>query len=105
MPMDSAGPILIIEDGRNIANLVRRYLERAGFEALVAHDGDAGLALARTCNPRFVILDVMLPGADGWQICRVLRRTSNVPILMLTVRAKNNWTGLLACRSAPMIMW
>jgi DNA-binding response OmpR family regulator len=88
MAMDRAGPILIIEDDRNIADLVRRYLERAGYETLVAHDGDAGLALAHTCKPCFVVLDVMLPGTDGWEICRVLRRTSNVPILMLTARAE-----------------
>ena len=81
------GPILIIEDDRNITDLVRRYLERAGFEALVAHDGDEGLRLARTRNPCFVILDVMLPGTDGWEVCRALRRDSNVPILMLTARA------------------
>lgn len=85
--MDSTGPILIVEDDRNIADLVRRYLERAGYATLVAHDGDKGLALARASNPRFVILDVMLPGTDGWEICRELRRTSNVPILMLTARA------------------
>lgn len=86
--MDSNAPILIIEDDRNIADLVRRYLERAGYATLIAHDGDEGLALARTGNPRFVILDVMLPGTDGWEICRELRRTSNVPILMLTARAE-----------------
>ncbi len=86
--MDSNAPILIIEDDRNIADLVRRYLERAGYATLVAHDGDEGLRLARTGNPRFVILDVMLPGTDGWEICRELRRTSNVPILMLTARAE-----------------
>jgi len=85
--METAAPVLIIEDDRNIADLVRRYLDRAGFETMVAHDGDEGLALARTHEPRFVILDVMLPGVDGWEICKALRRVSEVPILILTARA------------------
>lgn len=86
--MDATAPILIVEDDRNIADLVRRYLERAGFETLVAHDGEEGLALARKCDPRFVVLDVMLPGVDGWEICKALRRVSEVPILILTARAE-----------------
>ena len=85
--METTAPILIIEDDRNIADLVRRYLERAGFEALVAYDGNEGLALAKSSSPRFVVLDVMLPGVDGWEICKALRRDSEVPILILTARA------------------
>lgn len=85
--MEPDAPILIIEDDRNIADLVRRYLQRAGFEALVAYDGNEGLALAKARAPRFVILDVMLPGVDGWETCKALRRESEVPILMLTARA------------------
>jgi DNA-binding response OmpR family regulator len=85
--MDTAAPILIIEDDRNIADLVRRYLQRAGFETLVAHDGTEGLAMARSRDPRFVVLDVMLPGVDGWEVCKALRRVSDVPILILTARA------------------
>jgi DNA-binding response OmpR family regulator len=86
--MDSshAGPILIAEDDRNIASLVRTYLEQAGFSVLVAHDGRAALALARSRRPIFVILDWMLPGMDGTEICRERRKTSDVPILMLTAR-------------------
>ncbi len=86
--MADAAPILIIEDDRNIADLVRRYLDRSGYDTLVAHDGNDGLRLATSCGPRLVILDVMLPGIDGWEICRALRRESNVPILMLTARAE-----------------
>lgn len=86
--MDATAPILIIEDDRNIADLVRRYLERAGFETAVAHDGDEGLAMARTCKPRFIVLDLMLPGTDGWEICRSVRKQSDVPILILTARAE-----------------
>lgn len=86
--MNGTDPILIIEDDRNIADLVRRYLERSGYDTLVAHDGNTGLQLATSRDPRLVILDVMLPGMDGWEICRALRRESNVPILMLTARAE-----------------
>lgn len=85
--MDTA-PILIIEDDRNIADLVRRYLERAGYETMVAHDGGDGLEMAQTRPPRFVILDVMLPSMDGWEVCKALRKSSEVPILMLTARAE-----------------
>jgi len=86
--MDVTAPILIIEDDRNIADLVRRYLERAGFETLVAHDGDEGLSAARSRKPRFIVLDLMLPGTDGWEVCRSLRKVSDVPILILTARAE-----------------
>lgn len=80
------GPVLIVEDDRNTAALVATYLEKEGFETRQVHDGAAALALAEKTPPGFVILDVMLPGADGWEICRQLRRFSDVPILMLTAR-------------------
>ncbi len=86
--MDNAAPILIIEDDHNIADLVRRYLERAGYETLVAHDGSEGLSIAKARSPRFVVLDVMLPGMDGWEVCKALRKISEVPILILTARAE-----------------
>jgi DNA-binding response OmpR family regulator len=85
-PSDLAGPILIVEDDRNTAALVSTYLEREGFATVAVHDGQAALELARKLPPGFVILDVMLPGVDGWEICRQLRRFSDVPILMLTAR-------------------
>ncbi|MDH3473756.1 MAG: response regulator transcription factor [Rhodospirillales bacterium] len=78
--------ILIVEDDRNIASLVETYLGQAGFETAVAHDGRQGLELARRLKPSLVILDIMLPGLDGWDICRELRRGSEVPILILTAR-------------------
>jgi DNA-binding response OmpR family regulator len=80
------GPILIIEDDRNTAALVATYLEREGFATITAHDGEQGMALALARQPGFVILDLMLPGLDGWEICRRLRAVSRVPILMLTAR-------------------
>ncbi|NIQ92842.1 MAG: response regulator transcription factor [Desulfuromonadales bacterium] len=80
------GPVLIVEDDRNTAALVERYLRREGFETQVVHDGAQALASAAGRTPGFVVLDVMLPGADGWEVCRQLRKTSDVPILMLTAR-------------------
>lgn len=78
--------ILIIEDDRNTAALLATYLEREGFATRSVHDGAEALALARRQPPDFVILDVMLPQLDGWEICRALRALSDVPILMLTAR-------------------
>jgi len=83
---DKDGPILIVEDDGNTAALVRTYLEREGFSAIHAADGPSGLKLAKEKKPIFVILDIMLPGLDGWEICRRLRTFSNVPLLMLTAR-------------------
>jgi DNA-binding response OmpR family regulator len=83
---DLPGPILIVEDDRNTAALVAAYLEREGFRTRQIHDGAEALALARRRPPGFVILDVMLPGIDGWEICRELRKFSDVPILLLTAR-------------------
>lgn len=81
-----SGTILIIEDDKRIANWVKVYFERAGFSAEVAHDGEAGLDLARFLNPDLIILDLMLPRLDGVDLCRILRRDSDVPIIMLTAR-------------------
>ena len=83
---DALGPILIVEDDRNIASLVATYLEREGFRTLVANDGEQALLLARRHQPGFVILDLMLPKVDGWAVCQQIRSYSNVPILMLTAR-------------------
>lgn len=79
-------PILIIEDDRNTAALIATYLERDGFTTLTVHDGAEALAMAHRQTPGFVILDIMLPQVDGWEICRELRKLSDVPILMLTAR-------------------
>jgi DNA-binding response OmpR family regulator len=80
------GTVLIVEDDRNTAALVATYLEREGFKAVVVHDGGQAIQAAVDCNPVFVILDVMLPNMDGWEICRSLRKISEVPVLMLTAR-------------------
>ena len=81
-----AGPVLIVEDDTRIATLVTLYLEREGFTTRTAVDGRQALELARRYPPSFVILDLMLPAVDGWEVCRALRRTSDVPILILTAR-------------------
>ena len=78
--------VLIVEDDTRIANWVRVYFERAGFSAEVAHDGEAGLALARELAPDLIILDLMLPRLDGVELCKILRRESDVAIIMLTAR-------------------
>ena len=80
--------VLVIEDDRRTADLVALYLEREGFRALTAGDGPAGLALARREAPGLVILDLMLPEMDGWEVCRQLRKTSDVPVIMLTARGE-----------------
>lgn len=80
------GPILIVEDDPNTAALVRTYLEREGFSTIHAADGLTGLQLARDRQPIFIILDIMLPRLDGWEVCRRLRTFSEVPVLMLTAR-------------------
>lgn len=82
----SKGIVLIAEDDPNTASLVATYLEREGFQPIVAADGEAALKMERRQRPVMVILDIMLPGVDGWEICRRLRRRSDVPILMLSAR-------------------
>jgi DNA-binding response OmpR family regulator len=86
MHADYTEPILIVEDDRNTAALVETYLQRDGFRTIVVYDGLDALKKAREHLPLLVILDVMLPSLDGWEICRRLRRYSDVPILMLTAR-------------------
>ena len=81
-----SGTVLIVEDDTRIANWVKVYFERAGFLAEVAHDGETGLDMAREMAPDLVILDLTLPCLDGVELCRILRRESEVPIIMLTAR-------------------
>ncbi|MEM7119544.1 MAG: response regulator transcription factor [Chloroflexota bacterium] len=78
--------VLIIEDEERIAHWVKSYFEQARFTALVAHDGQTGLAIARREQPDLIILDLMLPKMDGMDVCRAIRRHSDVPIIMLTAR-------------------
>lgn len=82
--------ILVVEDDRDIAELIAHYIEKAGWQAHVAASGSEGLALARQKAPDCLVLDVMLPGMDGLEVCRALRtdpKTAAIPIIMLTARA------------------
>lgn len=78
--------ILVVEDDRRIRDLLRRGLIFEGYEVVTAEDGETALTLAREELPDAVILDLMLPGMDGLEVCRRLRQVSNLPILMLTAR-------------------
>ena len=80
--------VVVVEDDINIAELLRLYLEKDGFAVTVAHDGVEGLRVAEEQKPDLVMLDIMLPGMDGWQICKRLRQTSKVPIIMLTAKGE-----------------
>lgn len=82
--------VLIVEDDANIAELLRLYLEKDGFIISIASDGGAGVAMAQSFEPDLVLLDIMLPVMDGWAVCREIRKSSNVPIIMLTARGETN---------------
>jgi len=78
--------ILVVDDELKIVKLVRAYLEAAGFTVVTARDGQEALAVFRYERPHLVVLDLMLPGMDGLDVCRAIRRSSDVPIIMLTAR-------------------
>ncbi len=80
--------ILIIEDEPKVARLARDYLEKNNYRVFIANDGKSGLATARGEKPDLLILDLMLPEMDGLDVCRALRRESDIPIIMLTARAE-----------------
>jgi DNA-binding response OmpR family regulator len=84
--LSDLNPILIVEDDKKTASLIALYLEREGYRTIVAHDGETALELAEDRKPIFVVLDLMLPMLDGWEVCRRLRKASDVPILILTAR-------------------
>lgn len=78
--------ILIVDDEKKIVDIVRAYLEREGYHVTAAYDGESALALVKTEAPDMIILDLMLPGVSGWDVCRTLRSKSDIPIIMLTAR-------------------
>src|SRR5689334_15651233 len=78
--------ILIVDDDRKTAELIRLYLERDGYQPLLAHDGRQALELARQKRPDLIVLDLMLPIVDGLDVCRILRAESRIPMIMLTAR-------------------
>jgi len=80
--------ILIVDDDENICELLRIYLEKDNFETLVANDGRKAVELNEKHSPDLILLDIMLPELDGWQVCREIRKTSEVPIIMLTAKGE-----------------
>jgi DNA-binding response OmpR family regulator len=79
---------LVIEDDVNIAELLRIYLEKEGFTVQTAADGAAGAEAVGAFAPDIVLLDIMLPVMDGWAVCKAIRKTSSVPIIMLTAKGE-----------------
>lgn len=80
--------VLVVEDDNNIAELLRLYLQKDGFEVSHAADGGKAVEMAREIQPDLVLLDIMLPVMDGWQVCRELRKTMKMPIIMLTAKGE-----------------
>ena len=78
--------ILVVDDDPNIAQLVKLYLEKEGYEVNVETRGDDAVAAFQKNPPNLMLLDIMLPGMDGWQVCRAIRQTSNIPIIMLSAK-------------------
>src|SRR5512136_2460899 len=82
------GKVLVVEDDRTLLDVLQYNLAKEGYEVLTAADGAAGLDTARSGKPDLVILDVMLPKMDGYEVCRILRQETTVPIMMLTARTE-----------------
>lgn len=85
--------ILVVDDDRDIVRLVRSYLEKAGYQTLTAYDGESALRLVRGEKPQLVILDLMLPDQDGWQVASLIRSNPKIaatPIIMLTARVEDS---------------
>lgn len=80
--------ILIVDDDENIAELISLYLTKECFETMMVHDGEDALSAFDSYNPNLVLLDLMLPGIDGYQVCRELRSKSNTPIIMLSAKGE-----------------
>ena len=80
--------VLVVEDDRNIAELLQMYLEKEGYAVTIAEDGGQGLAKFRAIKPDLILLDVMMPVMDGWAVCRAIRAESTTPIIMLTAKGE-----------------
>ena len=85
--MENKPKILIVDDEENICELVRLYIEKEGFDAIIANDGQEAVAKFNKEKPDLILLDIMLPIKDGWQVCREIRQYSKVPIIMLTAKS------------------
>ena len=80
--------ILIVDDDANICELLRLYLEKNNYQTIVANDGMSAVSMNESHKPDLILLDIMLPKLDGWQVCREIRKTSEVPIIMLTAKGE-----------------
>lgn len=86
--MGNKQKILIVDDDNNIAELISLYLTKECFETKIVNDGEAALKEFNSFNPNLILLDLMLPGIDGYQVCREIRHTSDVPIIMLSAKGE-----------------
>ena len=84
----SMGKIMVVDDDQNICELLRLYLEKDGYTVVIANDGEEALAKFPAENPDLMLLDIMMPKLDGWQVCREIRKKSNVPIIMITAKGE-----------------
>lgn len=84
----SLGKVLVVDDDKNICELLRLYLEKDGYSVILSHDGEEAVVKFNALKPDIVLLDIMLPGLDGWQVCREIRKKSNVPIIMITAKGE-----------------
>jgi len=82
------GKILVADDDENIAELLRLYLEKEGYSVVIANDGEEAINIFAPENPDLVLLDIMMPKLDGWQVCREIRKKSNCPIIMITAKGE-----------------
>lgn len=85
-----AAKILIVDDETRIVDILSYNLRKEGYETISAHDGETGLKLAIAENPDLVLLDIMMPGLDGYEVCKQLRKVSQVPVIMLTAKAEES---------------
>ena len=84
----SLGKVLVVDDDNNICELLKLYLEKEGYNVIVSHDGEEAVVKFNALKPDVVLLDIMLPGMDGWQVCREIRKKSNLPIIMITAKSE-----------------
>lgn len=80
--------ILIVDDDTNICELLRLYLDKEGYDTVLCHDGESAVKMQQSENPDLMLLDIMLPKLDGWQVCREIRKSSDVPIIMITAKGE-----------------
>ncbi|MBR4864715.1 MAG: response regulator transcription factor [Oscillospiraceae bacterium] len=80
--------VLIVEDDKNIAELLQLYLEKEGYAVTVAYDGGKGLEKFRAIHPDLVLLDLMMPVMDGWEVCKAIRAEDDTPVIMLTAKSE-----------------